>query len=196
MRTLLSTRYITVPDNVKLTVVSRKVDVTGPRGSLTRTFRHKALEITPVGTDGKKLRVDIWFGKKKDLACLRTCCSHIENMMTGVVRGFKYRMRAVYAHFPINMVVDKNEDGIEQVEIRNFLGERRVRKVIPMPGVTVIKATDAKDTLEITGNNIEDVGRTCSLIGQQALVRRKDIRKFLDGIYTESKGHVEALVDQ
>merc|ERR1739841_358133 len=110
--------------------------------------------------------------------------------MTGVVRGYKYRMRAVYAHFPINMVVEKDTDGIAQVEIRNFLGERRVRKITPIGGVTVVKATDAKDTLEITGNSIEDVGRTCSLIGQQALVRRKDIRKFLDGIYIESRGFV------
>lgn len=31
-----------------------------------------------------KLRVDAWFGKRKDLACVRTVCSHIENMINGV----------------------------------------------------------------------------------------------------------------
>ena len=31
-----------------------------------------------------KIRVDAWFGKRKDLACVRTVCSHIENMMNGV----------------------------------------------------------------------------------------------------------------
>lgn len=165
---------------------SRHVKVTNPatKQTLERTFRHKAMEITPVGTD--KLRVDIWFGKKKDIACLRTICSHIENMMTGVTRGFKYRMRAVYAHFPINLVITPK--GV--IEIRNFLGERRVRTVTPMPGVKVVKATDAKDTLDISGAAIEDVGRTCSLIGQQAMVRKKDIRKFLDGIYIENRGFI------
>lgn len=31
-----------------------------------------------------KLRIDAWFGKRKDLACVRTVCSHIENMINGV----------------------------------------------------------------------------------------------------------------
>ena len=29
-------------------------------------------------------------------------------------------------------------------QIRNFLGERRVRRVVPVEGVTIVKATDVK----------------------------------------------------
>jgi ribosomal protein L6P/L9E len=40
-------------------------------------------------------------------------------MITGVIRGFKYKMRYVYAHFPINVNIDKNsETGLTEVEIR------------------------------------------------------------------------------
>lgn len=42
------------------------------------------------------------------------------------------------------------------------------------------------------GNNIEAVSRTCALIHQSCLVKNKDIRKFLDGIYVESKGEIQA----
>ena len=43
----------------------------------------------------------------------------------------------------------------------------------------------------LQGNNIEAVSRTCALIHQQCLVKNKDIRKFLDGIYVESKGEMK-----
>lgn len=57
------------------------------------------------------------------LACIRTICSHVENMMTGVTKGYLYKMRFCYAHFPINVSITGRV-----VEIRNFLGEKRVRR--------------------------------------------------------------------
>jgi len=64
------------------------------------------------------LKVEKWFGTKKELAAVRTVCSHIENMLKGVTKGYQYKMRAVYAHFPINCVTTENNTVIE---IRNFL---------------------------------------------------------------------------
>ena len=36
------------------------------------------------------LKVDMWFAHRKKLASLRTICTHISNMITGVTVGYKY----------------------------------------------------------------------------------------------------------
>lgn len=103
------------------------------------------------------LKVEKWFGTKKELAAVRTVCSHIENMLKGVTKGYQYKMRAVYAHFPINCVTTENNTVIE---IRNFLGEKYIRRVKMAPGVTVANSGKQKDELIIEGNSLEDVSRS------------------------------------
>ena len=102
-------------------------------------------------------------------------------------QGFKYKMRFVYAHFPINVAIVNSDT---RVEIRNFLGEKVIRIVDALPGCKVKRSSDVKDEITIEGNDIQHVSRTCALIQQICAVKRKDIRKFLDGIYVSHKGHV------
>jgi large subunit ribosomal protein L9e len=166
----------------------RDVTVTGPLGTLKRSFKHMQVDCTPVEVDGKRtLKVDIWFGTVASKATLRTLCSHIENMITGVTKGFKYKMRFCYAHFPINASSVKN-GASETVEIRNFLGEKKVRRIELLEGVNYVKTADVKDQIEISGIDITKVSLSCARISQATNCRNKDIRKFLDGIYVSEKG--------
>ena len=68
-------------------------------------------------------------------------------------------MRAVYAHFPINITTAEDHT---VAEIRNFLGEKYTRTVRMLPGVTC-KPTGTKDEIKIEGNDLEKV----SLSGMQ-----------------------------
>lgn len=52
------------------------------------------------------------------------------------------------------------------------------------------RTSDVKDEIVLVGNDINNVSRTCALIQQICTVKRKDIRKFLDGIYVSYKGTV------
>mmetsp|Transcript_37253 Transcript_37253/g.49013 ORF Transcript_37253/g.49013 Transcript_37253/m.49013 type:complete len:193 (+) Transcript_37253:42-620(+) len=188
MKTVLSSRTVKIPKGVTVSSTSRDVTVTGPRGELTKSFKHVKLAIIRVGKS--TIRVDMWFGGRKQIACLRTCTAHIENMIVGVTKGFKYVLRFAYAHFPINVQIGKGVSPL--VEIRNFLGERRVRRIQMLPGVTAELADGIKDTMYLTGNDIELVSRSAALLHQACLVRNKDIRKFLDGIYVCEKGPIGA----
>merc|ERR1712146_674370 len=180
MKPVLSSQVIDIPKDVTVTFKSRKVTVTGPRGTLYREFKH--LNLSMVRLSAKKIRVDVWFGKRKNVACVRTICSHIENMIKGVRLGYQYTMRLVFAHFPISV----NHEGGKALEIRNFLGEEIQRNVAMDEGVT-IRGGELKGELILEGNDIEKVSRSAALIQQSCLVRNKDIRKFLDGIYVEHR---------
>merc|ERR1712037_387362 len=161
-----------VPDTVEVTVNCRVVTVKGPRGELSKSFKHQRVDLQLIeGEEGKQILVEKWFGKTKQLASLRTIISHINNMFGGVLQGYRYKMRSVYAHFPINCTIEKAP---HRIEIRNFLVEKRPRIV---------------NILE--GNDIENVSRSCTLIYTACLVKKKDIRKFLDGMYVSEKGLIQ-----
>lgn len=66
-------------------------------------------------------------------------------------------MRFVYAHFPINVNIT---DGGRHVEIRNYLGEKIIRRVDMLEGVTVAHSTGQKDEITIVGNDIQAVSQS------------------------------------
>lgn len=187
MKTIVSNQEVTIPEGVKVTVKNSLVTVVGPRGTLTRSFAHAKLQIEMVGKN--KIMVQKWFGNRRELAVVRTICSHIENMIKGVTLGFRYKMRSVYAHFPINVIIS---DDLKDVEIRNFLGEKALRRVQMLPGVTCVNSKSVKDELVLESNDVEAVSKCAALIQQSTTVKRKDIRKFLDGIYVSEKTTVVA----
>merc|ERR1711998_251888 len=146
---------VTIPEGVTCDVNSRVVTVKGPRGSLTRSFKHIQVDIFKL--DEKTVKVEKWNCSSKEQAVIKTVSSHIMNLCIGVTKGYKYRMKLVFAHFPVNVQIANDKKSMDIV---------------------------------ISGNDIENVGLTCSRISQSCAVRNKDIRKFLDGIYVMSKGHV------
>ena len=111
MKVIESHDTVSFPAGVTFTLSKRLVTVKGPRGTLKRDFGHQAVEIERIGKD--KIRVRKWFGVKKEIAAIRTVCSHIENMIKGVTRGFRYKMRSVYAHFPINISLQEKNTVVE-----------------------------------------------------------------------------------
>ncbi|EGX49948.1 60S ribosomal protein L9B [Orbilia oligospora] len=190
MKYLYSSESLAIPEGVSLNIKARVVTVTGPRGKLVRDFKHINISFTQ-RPGSPVIDISLHHGNRKNIAALRTVKSIVENMITGVTKGFKYKMRYVYAHFPINVGVSKNnESGLYEVEIRNFIGEKIVRRVTMHEGVDVEQSKNVKDELVLSGNSLENVSQSAADIQQICRVRNKDIRKFLDGLYVSEKGNI------
>merc|ERR1712022_105537 len=100
MKTINAKASVTIPDNVTCELKSRVVKITGPRGVLTKSFRHMSVDMYMTGE--KSIAVEKWWASSKELSVIKTVTSHIQNMIDGVTKGFQYRMKMVYAHFPTN----------------------------------------------------------------------------------------------
>merc|ERR1711924_591096 len=146
MKQVYAKATVKIPDGVEVSIKSRAVVVKGPRGTLSKSFKHMSIDLFLM-PDGKTVKVERWFAKSKELACIKTTCSHIQNMITGVTKGFEYRMKMVYAHFPTNLQIN---NGGKDVDIVNFIGQKVKFHVDALDGVKVEK--DAKSTeVIITG---------------------------------------------
>lgn len=60
-----------------------------------------------------------------------------------------------------------------------------------MPGVGYVRSANVKDEICLSGNDIALVSLTAAQIQQATSIRKKDLRKFLDGIYVSEKGPME-----
>jgi large subunit ribosomal protein L6 len=166
---------IPVPEGVEVTI-DKEVTVKGPKGELKRKFNQGNVTIKQ---EDSLVVLETRFPKKKDKAMLGTIKSHISNMIQGLTEGFTYRMKIVYAHFPMTVKTTK-----EKVTIENFLGERYPRKA-KIVGTAQVKIQG--DEVTITGVNKEDVGQTMANLEQATKIKGRDPRVFQDGIYLVAK---------
>jgi len=165
-------RTIQVPDGASVTLAGKIVTVMGAKGTLTRDFSYVPISIN---VEGQTVCVRAEWPRKKEAALVGTIYSHIQNMITGVQKGFSYKLKIVFSHFPISAKVQG-----KSVLIENFTGERRARKIKIIGDVKV--KVESEDIV-VQGLNLEDVSQTAANIEQATKVKKKDPRVFLDGIY-------------
>ncbi|MDG6244391.1 MAG: 50S ribosomal protein L6 [Methanolobus sp.] len=169
-------KIIQIPEGVTVTFLGRLLTASGPKGKNERSFWYPGITIEIAGSE---IIVDSAVTKKTQKAMVGTFASHIDNMIRGVTEGFEYRMKVVYAHFPMQLKVEGR-----RLVIGNFLGEKKARTANIL-GETAVKTT--ADEVVVTGLNKEDVGQTAANIEQATRIKRFDPRVFQDGIYIVEK---------
>jgi len=176
MSVTLVERVVEIPNAVKIKLQGKKVTVSGSKGELSKDFGHTRLDLS---LEEEGLKVWMVNPRKREASLVNTISTHVNNMIKGVTKGFTYKLKIVFVHFPMTIRIQG-----KKILIQNFLGERRPREATIIGDTTV---SVQGDDVIVEGINIEDVGQTAANIQQATRIRRKDLRKFLDGIYVFSK---------
>ena len=165
---------VTIPEGVTANISEDGVvTITGPKGSLTRTFQSKVINLLEDG-NGLIVRVDL--PRRKQRALAGTWNAHLNNMVKGVTDGFTLNLKAFYSHFPMTMQANG-----DTFTVNNYFGERvpRTAKILDNVEVKVSNKTE----ITVTGIDKEAVGQTAANIERCTTVKNRDRRVFQDGIY-------------
>jgi len=168
---------IDISDKIRATQQDSVVTITGNLGAIKKDFTKIPARITVVD---KKILIKTNGMRKKDLAIMNTAKSLLKNMIIGVDRGFTYKLKIVFAHFPITVRIKG-----KRVYVENFFGERSSR-ISDIIGEGT-KVSVAGDDVIVQGPNLEHVSQTAANIESSTKLKGKDQRVFLDGIYIYSR---------
>lgn len=166
-----------IPEGISVTLEGRTILVQGKLGTVKKDFTKLPAFLT---IEENTIKIHPYGTRRKDFAISKTATSIISNMIKGVQNGYKYKMKVVFAHFPITVKV---KDG--RVYVENFFGERKAR-ISKIVGEATKVAIEGDDIV-ISGPHLEDVSQTAANIELSTRVKNKDQRVFLDGIYVYSR---------
>lgn len=167
---------VEIPNGVNVNLNNNLMEIKGPLGKVSKDF---SKIIAEVSINNNIVIIKSFSNRKKHISTTTTSKSLIKNMIIGVTKGFTYKLKIVFAHFPITVKVKGN-----QVHIENFYGERspRIAQIIGNSKIEV-----KEDDIIVKGISIYDVGQTAANIEQATKVKNKDLRVFLDGVYVYDK---------
>lgn len=168
---------ISIPEGVRVEVQGPLVVVSKGNISLTRRLHHPRVEVK---VEDGAVKVACALPRRREKALVGTFAAHIRNMIEGATKGYTYRLKIVFSHFPMKVGVKGNE-----VIIENFLGEKYPRRAA-IRGRCKVEVKG--DQVLVSGPDLEEVSQTAANIEQATAIRNKDPRVFQDGIYIVSKG--------
>ncbi|MDQ4012267.1 MAG: 50S ribosomal protein L6 [Thermoproteota archaeon] len=168
---------VSIPENVNIIKRGHIVVVTGRKGTISKDIHKLPAAITV--TD-RTVTIEPEGKRKSDLAITNTAKSIIANMFKGVEKGYVYKLKIVFAHFPISVRVKGRE-----IHVENFFGERSARTSHIVGDTT--KVSIMGDDVVVEGPSLEDVSQTAANIESSTKVKGKDQRVFLDGLYIYSR---------
>jgi large subunit ribosomal protein L6 len=168
---------IAITGDVMISKEDNTIIVKGKLGTLKKDFTRLPATVT---VNKKEIIIKPYGTRKKDLAITNTAKSIINSMIHGVEKGFTYKLKIVYAHFPISVKVKGQE-----IYVENFFGERSPRISRIVDDSTRVNVV-GEDVI-VQGPSLEYVSQTAANIESSTRIKDKDQRVFLDGLYIYSR---------
>ncbi|MFN3804709.1 MAG: 50S ribosomal protein L6 [Pyrobaculum sp.] len=186
---------VEIPQGVKVDVqrtdaFSYVIRVKGPLGEIAKEFKNTPVVINL--QDGKIL-LEVFSARKKEYAMLGAYRGILKNMFLGVTRGWRYKLKVIYTHFPMLVKIQGG-----QLVIENLLG-RKSKIVLNIPKGVKVEVRGKEDVV-VEGIDRDVVSQFAAAI-QQATELRGDERPsqhgregglgVIDGIYVAGYEHVK-----
>ena len=167
-----------LPEGFEASYEDGVLEVSDGDNTVEKKMEHAMIEVetndsVTFSTDSSKRNVQ---------SIVKTFRSHLKNMIEGLENEHVYRLKGVYAHFP--MTIKKQGD---ELVVENFMGERNPRRADIMEGVDV--QVDGEE-ITVRGPDKDKVSQTAARIESLSKKGNRDPRTFQDGIYiTEAEKH-------
>jgi large subunit ribosomal protein L6 len=168
---------VEAPASVTIIKEGNVIIVKGKLGTVKKDFTKLPATVT---VQGNRVTIKPYGIRKRDLAVTNTARSLISGMVKGVEKGYTYKLKIIFAHFPISVKVKGKE-----LHAENFFGERspRISQIIG----DATKVSVVGEDVVVQGPSLEDVSQTAANIELSTKTKGKDQRVFLDGLYVYSK---------
>ena len=97
---------LTIPAEVTVSKEENHIQISGKLGTLRRDLSKIPIKVD-IGQNG--IKISSYGKRKRDFAIVNTAKSILNNMIRGVEQGYTYRLKIVFAHFPISVKVKGSE---------------------------------------------------------------------------------------
>jgi large subunit ribosomal protein L6 len=167
---------IIIPEGVTVTIEDGLAIAKGPLGENKKSLNLYKIDLK---IEGNKIVIGNKAATKRQKKMINTIAAHLKNMIKGVSEKFEYKLKICFSHFPFTVTMNGNE-----VEIKNFLGEKISRMVSVPEGADV---DIQKDIITVGSIDKEIAGQAAANFEIATKIRGKDTRIFQDGIYITEK---------
>lgn len=195
MRVPYAGETIEVPQGVtakveKIGDFDYKISVKGPLGALEKVYRNIPVSITAAEN---KIILEVHGARKREYAIMGAIKGELKNMFLGVTRGWRYKLKIIYTHFPILVKIQGS-----QISIENFLG-RKSKVVLEIPKGVKVQLQGKEDIVvegvdkELVGQFAANLQRAVELHGDEkpAPHGREGGLGVVDGIYVYGVEHIK-----
>lgn len=169
-------KEIEIPNEVETTLDGNTVRAKGKKWGDSREFNLGKIKMEKIGN---KIKIGRSGATKKEKRMINTFATHIKNMIHGVNKGYEYKLKVVFSHFPITVELHGKE-----AIIKNFLGEKVPRKM-KIPNGAEVEVD--KENIKVSSYNKEIAGQTAANFEKATRITLRDRRVFQDGIFITSK---------
>jgi large subunit ribosomal protein L6 len=168
---------IVVPNNISFKFENQEIIMK----KNNQEIRKKINPLNDIKIEGNKIIVEAKKSMKKNKKLFGSAIAHIKNMILGLNNNWVYKLQLAFVHFPSTIEVDKNN---HEIIIKNFLGEKKERRIKFYPEVEV---KINKDKIELFSADIEKAGQVAANLEKGTNIKNRDRRVFQDGIYIVEK---------